>query len=1138
MERLLCLPIIRKLMPLHHGVLVQRIQEFLGDTATFVAPLNPSEPHLVVSSNLGEAALRCLLTEPNQQLHAGNQSCDDELRNDAIEDIDLDVELLSWLYRVAVKVHHDVKCAPTHGCIGNINQESVEDIIPRSLFILVSLLCTGSQEEENEADTDLKTRVLSICQDIVFVASKGRKLTPKHLGLGLTLHQATRSKELVQLLQSAGHSISYETVLIMDNSIANYVLVRFKENGNVFVPRNFTESTATYTRYAVDNIDINEETLSGMGTFHAPQVAAFRRKGDDKLPMDIRIIPKSARRLDLEVPQLHELSQISLENKKPEPVLEEPVEEGWYKPIQEKIDESYEKELAWILGLLVHQQPELQKIPGWSGFSQLLSSNQHQVKMVGLLPIVNAPAHEYETLWTVILRCKAMTRLRNGKYTVITMDEGLYNKAKMLQWPKTEEFKNVIVVLGGFHTQMTFSKVIGKYLESSEISDIWAESEVNRILGKMTHTRCAEQYGKRLQSSLGETTAENILKGKLWNRVMRAHKLSYEALGRVLWPILTSWAKDNGKDDALADLSTRLASHFDKNSGMDTAACTRCSSMETKNAFNQIADDQALEHVNKSGKVTGGLVGITRTESARDRWCLTYNERAKLSEDTKEMFGIGTAKDDVGHKDLGKARVQRDEEDVQRLMSHFRRYDVFRKTENLVVVTTGDVASDEIKQDLLGAEEIGKTIVNEFDQVRLIKKEVKFHDSLKQQKLKTFETLYSVPVSLDKDKTVAIKADRDLLRRVVVALESGRVVDVDTLLQRELPPVPLSIATLDGCLRLASSKSDLGNILQKNVNQSQPPISHHKTYTIIDDMAAVQSLGNTKGAKSFGDWSDNFTAFVVSHFSDKCTRVDVVFDRYLPNSIKGVTRAKRKTGKSKGIRRDVASREQRIGNWDRFIVVEENKANLAHFLSTEISQRYGTHPGRELVVSGGFREILKVWSSDASRESLQELSSDHEEADTRIVLHARNAAVRGYRQLYNHGTDGVDINEERAAAFRKVKKNLDSLPPTKDALHLHIRRANFQCMIWKKAKEPRPSLSSPEENGWFYKEGVLKPKLMNQEEVSASCLQLAFCGCSSGNSCINRRCTCVRMSLGCSKGCKCGDACRNTRNISLDEEEV
>ena len=46
-----------------------------------------------------------------------------------------------------------------------------------------------------------------------------------------------------------------------------------------------------------------------------------------------------------------------------------------------------------------------------------------------------------------------------------------------------------------------------------------------------------------------------------------------------------------------------------------------------------------------------------RTKSARDHWCSTYNERVKLSEDTKEMFGIGTAEDGVGHKDLGKARV-------------------------------------------------------------------------------------------------------------------------------------------------------------------------------------------------------------------------------------------------------------------------------------------------------------------------------------------------------------------------------------------------------------------------------------------------------------------------------------------------
>ena len=351
---------------------------------------------------------------------------------------------------------------------------------------------------------------------------------------------------------------------------------------------------------------------------------------------------------------------------------------------------------------------------------------------------------------------------------------------------------------------------------------------------------------------------------------------------------------------------------------------------ETENSFNQIPDDQALEHVNRSGMVAGGLVGITRTEFARDRWCLTYKERVKLSEDTKTMFNVG-GKEGDSHRELGKARMRGDEEDVLKLVSCFTKYEVFRQVENLVPVTTGDVASDEIRHDLLGAEEIGKTIVKEFVQDRLIKKDVKFHDRVKQQKLKTFEALYCVPVSLDNNKMVTLKADRDLLRRVVVALESGRNVDLDKLLQRELSPVPLSIATPKGSLREASGKSDLSKILQENVSQSQHPVNQSETCTIIDGMAAIQSLANAFGAKTFGEWCDKLSAYVTSHFSENCSRVDIVFDRYLPNSIKGGTRRKRKGGKRKGIRRNVESQEQRIGDWSRFIVLEDNKANLAHF---------------------------------------------------------------------------------------------------------------------------------------------------------------------------------------------------------------
>lgn len=40
---------------------------------------------------------------------------------------------------------------------------------------------------------------------------------------------------------------------------------------------------------------------------------------------------------------------------------------------------------------------------------------------------------------------------------------------------------------------------------------------------------------------------------------------------------------------------------------------------------------------------------------------------------------------------------------------------------------------------------------------------------------------------------MATKADRDLFRRVIVALESKRDVNVDLLLQRELSKVPVSL---------------------------------------------------------------------------------------------------------------------------------------------------------------------------------------------------------------------------------------------------------------------------------------------------------------------------------------------------------
>ena len=87
--------------------------------------------------------------------------------------------------------------------------------------MFLRLLCTSKDPTEYE-DDDLSVHkcVLSIALDMMFGVSKGKILAPKHMGLGLSIHQATQSKGLVNLLNAAGHCVSYDMIRRMDTSIA------------------------------------------------------------------------------------------------------------------------------------------------------------------------------------------------------------------------------------------------------------------------------------------------------------------------------------------------------------------------------------------------------------------------------------------------------------------------------------------------------------------------------------------------------------------------------------------------------------------------------------------------------------------------------------------------------------------------------------------------------------------------------------------------------------------------------------------------------------------------------------------------------------------------------------------------------
>ena len=124
----------------------------------------------------------------------------------------------------------------------------------------------------------MNVRICNIAQDIVYTESKSRKLTPKHVGLGLAPHQATRSEKMVNIFHAAGHTVGIDTLCRIDSSIANDILRRYEQNGYIYIPTGISPYTPGRIIFSsFDNMDVLEETIDWKNTFHAPRCVLWQR---------------------------------------------------------------------------------------------------------------------------------------------------------------------------------------------------------------------------------------------------------------------------------------------------------------------------------------------------------------------------------------------------------------------------------------------------------------------------------------------------------------------------------------------------------------------------------------------------------------------------------------------------------------------------------------------------------------------------------------------------------------------------------------------------------------------------------------------------------------------------------------------
>ena len=223
---------------------------------------------------------------------------------------------------------------------------------------------------------------------------------------------------------------------------------------------------------------------------------------------------------------------------------------------------------------------------------------------------------------------------------------------------------------------------------------------------------------------------------------------------------------------------------------------------------------------------------------------------------------------------------------------------------------------------MLGQEEVKK-----FAQDRLIvaeqcdKPDVSIYEHVRKNNAPTFATLYQVVKhTKDRDQKTVMKADRNVLRRLITSYEAGRSVDLSSVLKHELLPVPVSLAEINGTLR-TGNKSELVNIVTEYIDCPET-IQLHATssFLITDGQALLVALGKPDAVVTFGDLADTYEKTVLNAGSEYHI-IDLVFDRYRDETIKGTTRT-RCSKTARPIRRLVEGRAVPLPkNWSNCLVI-------------------------------------------------------------------------------------------------------------------------------------------------------------------------------------------------------------------------
>ena len=341
--------------------------------------------------------------------------------------------------------------------------------------------------------------------------------------------------------------------------------------------------------------------------------------------------------------------------------------------------------------------------------------------------------------------------------------------------------------------------------------------------------------------------------------------------------------------------------------------------MSPSNPFRGNEADKTIENtINRDCKTGGGYIGFSASFPATQRWVLNASRRAKYRNLIREHLSFKP-------EGLAAARIKIDSEAVEKV--HDVLENVLANPWNggeLASLSTGVLASDTIKDNLLNARKYGETNCKEFEESRCLSLQtIDFFDPLKQVNLQTFKHLKKVVKVSARNSLIPLKMDRNLFARMAL-IGQFRKIDLKEVFKYPLGPLPWSLANAYGLPR-KTNEAKLMQLLEKG--KAAVERYPENACSICDGMALLQRFQPPAGA-TFVVLADKIFDAVTSNPS---RRIDVVFDVYFDVSIKNAERAKRSSC-PEGVKYKNILLAYPIKSWKKFMSIQTNKTEVVHFL--------------------------------------------------------------------------------------------------------------------------------------------------------------------------------------------------------------